>query len=505
MSNPVWNPDRWCHLGPPVPTTTPAHREPQPWQALEERMGPDLYQSWQRLYVAYGNPARVNPMDDGLLAANLVLEGMATWEQLIAAATSQAEATDDPRFLPTMTKWLAERRYQVPTAQKWPRPSQARGQSDADVQHGWIATMSVFEDQSPTHIPHEHNPWARMVREPQTTRSSAAHLKEKAMARMYQDPEDPEGMLILDDENDIKLSEMNAHYASGLGAYRKDQAPAQRAILTCELCGFTNEEHAWRVHHDVNENLTICAKCTDKRREAQRVERLAKEEKQLLANGGEQWIASKLKACGMRPLEIGASLAKVPSLIRNALKEQVPEALKAMMSGYHPNKGFGLVGTSRIGKTLADTALVRQMFKAYLEREAPVIGFEVDVKQFMFVSWPSLCAKWRLDWDGKDSRLRVKMVKQLSTKRLVLIDDLGREGRASGRTYLDDPCTLLLNEIISERHAHNRPMLWTSNLSPDGLMDYYGAALYGRLEELAAPIEIVDAIPFVRGHHPEVG
>ena len=75
---------------------------------------------------------------------------------------------------------------------------------------------------------------------------------------------------------------------------------------------------------------------------------------------------------------------------------------------------------------------------------------------------------------------------------------------SAGRTYIDDPCHLLLNDIISERHAYGRPLIWTANLVPGDLSKLYGAAMFERLSDLAPIIEIKGAAPIVRGPHPVV-
>ena len=124
---------------PPPAATNPAATAPatngDPWQALEDLLGPEGFKSWQKLYVAYGNPARVNPLVDALVAESIVGEGNFTWDDLIYRATAQAEAADEPRFIPAMAKWFAERRFRV-VASKKKKPKSTNPRAGSDEAYG---------------------------------------------------------------------------------------------------------------------------------------------------------------------------------------------------------------------------------------------------------------------------------------------------------------------------------------------------------------------------------
>jgi len=313
----------------------------------------------------------------------------------------------------------------------------------------------------------------------------------------------PEGDWVPDDDHVIDLTSDNNQFGDGLASYLAGDRAPEWKILTCEICGHRNDKEPWTVLYHKKYGQTLCDEHFDEARTASKRKKLEAEAEAILSDVDGK-VTRMLSLSGMRPIELSASIQEVPSKIANALATYAPKLLAALMAGEYPTEGIGITGIARIGKSLALTAIMRESFKAYLLKEAPRLGFEVERDGFLFCSWAHSCTTWRMNWDSSESWQRVKLVRELSTKPFVFIDDIGREGMSSGRTYIEDPCALLLNEIVSERHAYGRPMIWTSNLSPDALSKFYGPAMSERLAELAPPIEIHGATPITRGPHPVV-
>ncbi len=309
---------------------------------------------------------------------------------------------------------------------------------------------------------------------------------------------DDDDYLVLDDDGSI-MEILRTFRPAEAGQEHKIQ---ERKILTCEVCGLSNVDDPFAVVYSKLLNRTLCEKHDDEARAAAKQKERDETTSKILENL-DGHVTNLLAKSGMRPIELCASVGKIPALIANGLAEHAPELIASLLAGEYPKRGCGLVGVSRIGKSMAFAAMMRESFKAYVLKVAPQVGFDLERKGFIFCSWAHACANWRMDWESSKSS-RVKLVQDLSTKPFVFLDDLGREGLSPGRTYNDDPCSLLLNEIVSERHAHGRPLIWTANLAPGDLSKLYGPAMFERIVDLAPPIEIQGAKPITRGAHPVV-
>jgi hypothetical protein len=314
----------------------------------------------------------------------------------------------------------------------------------------------------------------------------------------------PEGDLVPDDDHIIDLTGEHNQFRDGLRAYLSGQQPSKQEVRTCDVCGHKNDVEPWSVGYFWRDGRMLCSEHRDEALAEFKRKKLADECSKILADA-DGWVTRRLAACGMRPIELQASMGEIPVKLARILHSQAPEATSELRAGRYPRKGFGLVGVARIGKTMALAALLRKCLTVYLMRKAPLVGFEVEVNGFLFVHWPSVCAKWRLEWDKDDSWVKTKLVNDLCTKPCVLIDDIAREGRSKDRSYSEDPSTLLLNKIVDDRHAHGLTTLWTSNLLPEALETFYGSAFYERLAQLAPPIVIEGVTPITGGPHPIVG
>lgn len=312
----------------------------------------------------------------------------------------------------------------------------------------------------------------------------------------------PEGDLIVDDDY-LDLSK-NPSFRELVRSSLNPDGLQERKILTCEICGLNNSLDPWDVSYCNVTKQHLCEKHDDEVRAAAKQKKREETTQGILGNL-DGHVTKLLAKSGMRPLELSSSVEKIPTTIACALAEHAPGVVDALTAGEYPKKGAALVGVARIGKTLAFAALMRESFRAYVLRAARVVDSADDLERrgFTFCHWPHLCAAWRLDWEGTKSS-RIRCIQELSTNKFVFIDDLGREGLSAGRTYIDDPCFLLLNDIVSERHAYGRPLIWTANLAPDVLNKLYGAAMFERLVDLAPPIEIKGAAPITVGEHPVV-
>lgn len=182
------------------------------------------------------------------------------------------------------------------------------------------------------------------------------------------------------------------------------------------------------------------------------------------------WVDAQLTRIGVCRREREARMLKVPTEIQAVL----PVApVQALLSGVLPDHGFGLGGGVGKGKTMALAAILRSAIQRFaLNATFPM----PDLRGFNWCSWPEEAAWFSAHPSDADDR-----VERLSTVRLLVLDDLGRE-RVKG-SYVDDWALTRLDLIVSRRNRECLPILWTSNLNIDGLKALYGGSFVSRLTQ----------------------
>jgi len=234
------------------------------------------------------------------------------------------------------------------------------------------------------------------------------------------------------------------------------------------------------LEHERTGGGELCATHLSERRALLDKEQREREGAEILANLP-AWTRDQMARAGLRDEELNATL----ELIRDPIASQLSDdKVDVFLAGKLPRSGFGLSGKSNAGNTMAIAALLSEAVMARARASATTLGKELTVTSINWVCWSTQCGKWRLEGGDPNLKARSRLVRQWSTVRLLVLDDLGREGTTGGKSYMDDPCTRLLDLIVSERDATNLPTLWTSNLDEKGLVLTYGAALHRRLERL---------------------
>jgi len=215
---------------------------------------------------------------------------------------------------------------------------------------------------------------------------------------------------------------------------------------------------------------TRCWSCYDAHESAKaRTEAAAKTIENISAE-----VDARLRFAGLQPRELQARRESVPDGIRRLLPR---DPVAAMRDGLIPANGWGMIGTTGIGKTMAIAALLRVWAEAVIRRRAPEEGEVSDNIGLAWVSWPSEADYMRVH--GTETRLLHQRVKRLSESPILVLDDLARERRKGA--YSEDWAVGKLDLIIDERSRRMLPTIWTSNVDEKALIGIYGAALVSRL------------------------
>lgn len=207
-------------------------------------------------------------------------------------------------------------------------------------------------------------------------------------------------------------------------------------------------------------------------------------------------LEEKLRAAGLRDVELSARLDRIP----DGLKKKLPgKYVKPLVGGAHHSgvHGFGLSGGQGIGKTMAMAAMLRARTEALLTAalaavlEAPAPGAMPwhAGAGFRWVNWPDQANLLKTLSMQRDGAAEVeRFARGASTVGLLVVDDLGRE--RLGKSYDEDYAFGVLDRVIDARSRSALPLLWTSNLSRSGIATRYGAALTSRLLGLAPAVEL---------------
>lgn len=186
-----------------------------------------------------------------------------------------------------------------------------------------------------------------------------------------------------------------------------------------------------------------------------------------------------------------ASSARVDQ-IQNQVKQMLPGDFRTAMADWSlpfpGGKAFGLHGATAVGKSFAIASYVRRWLWIWLDRAVEhwdwSDGQMPDPSGWVtWVTWPraySWIQGHALQGDVVDS-----FKKQASRARLLVLDDLGREGAAAKSTGAPF-AHRVLDDVLSLRYDRELPIIWTSN-NANEFSQVYDAALVSRIFD-AAPI-----------------
>lgn len=172
-----------------------------------------------------------------------------------------------------------------------------------------------------------------------------------------------------------------------------------------------------------------------------------------------------LQKVGLAPLELEA--------LDHPERHQVP----------NEPRGFGLRGETGTGKTWALVQyLARYVNQCVLRQPDPdratLLWIDGDVardSRILWVCWLAQAEKIR--------RRRLEKVwieswaEEAEGVTILVLDDIGREER----DLRNDPAQEVLQRVIEHRHRWKRPLIWTSNRTPEELANFYGGPMASRI------------------------
>lgn len=141
-----------------------------------------------------------------------------------------------------------------------------------------------------------------------------------------------------------------------------------------------------------------------------------------------------------------------------------------------------LHGPTGIGKTHLATAIMRFRFEAWwktylawCKKKERKPGFLASNHTSRFVEIPLLKREIRQHWGTKTGESEIaKRIRAISGAPLLVLDDLGREGRAP--SFIE-----VVDEIAEARDKSRRPTIITTNMPSQEIKARYGAPVYSRL------------------------
>lgn len=222
----------------------------------------------------------------------------------------------------------------------------------------------------------------------------------------------------------------------------------------------------------------LCMACDHtQRNEELRVSAAARRQREIDETIGrlDQYVLEQLRSCGMATQELRATLDRIPREAKAAIP---PASATAMIAGKVPDDGWGLVGTTGTGKSLAIAALLKAQVRAALASRIPEEG-PIPVDWIRWESVPSL-VDWLRDHARSEPDLVAARIHAACTAKVLVLDDLGAERRIGG--YGSDYATGKLDLIVDARWRECLPTWYTANVDgEEGLVGAYGARMVSRL------------------------
>lgn len=166
------------------------------------------------------------------------------------------------------------------------------------------------------------------------------------------------------------------------------------------------------------------------------------------------------------------ALSDIPERFRQFSLDNCPHRrLVTRMKDAAPDSSWVLWGPPGRGKTALAIAYLRH----WIER---------NTRRAQFVSMPKLLSHLRGSYDGEYTEISV--IEHYCRLGLLVLDDVGAESVGSDAWFTDR-----LYQIIGRRHDELRPVVLTSNLSPEQLARRVGERIWWRVLEMCGADQIV--------------
>lgn len=140
-----------------------------------------------------------------------------------------------------------------------------------------------------------------------------------------------------------------------------------------------------------------------------------------------------------------------------------------VVSSRGPQNSILFYGWAGVGKT----GLVTPIVKQWLEQGKVALFIEY----FEFMAALQRCYGNKQEWQA--------LMESAQGADLVVIDDLGRAAYQKGEKETTDKREKIYL-LINHRHSHHLPTLFTTNLTPQQLGEYFEPRIKGRLIEMCA-------------------
>lgn len=254
------------------------------------------------------------------------------------------------------------------------------------------------------------------------------------------------------------------------------QQPIARPLPTLTLAGETCPQ-CGETFARLRES-GLCLTCDGKAKEARHAAEIAEAKARDIAQlleGLDAYLDDQLKACGMARREREAVLDRIDRPTRAAMPR---EPVLQLLQGGIPAEGWGMLGSTGTGKTMALAGLVKAQARKALERRIPDEG-KVAIDWIRWESWPEL-ADWLRDHCRSEPERVEARLRAACTAPILVLDDLCGERRTGD--YSAEYAVGKLDLIVDARYRERLPTWYTANVEDEsGLLAAYGARFVSRL------------------------
>jgi len=234
-----------------------------------------------------------------------------------------------------------------------------------------------------------------------------------------------------------------------LGAYLTNGS----LVRPCATCEKRFEVPRWREREAVAWEAVTCDDCDEREREAAVTKRRKLEREHRLS-----WVADNVERlmtdCGVLREHQHAKLEDFSA--------EIQETVRALFGDVERHRGLLVTGEPGTGKTYLLAAIAR----AVILRDSGQVRF-IMARELLRRLWSTFRDQAR--------ESEVAVIEELTTVPVLLVDDVGHEGRIS------EAAVGAFHEIISRRNGNFLPTIISSNLALDEIGHAYDESIKSRL------------------------